>query len=277
MGGGRYNSYVRRSLIQMALGLALLCCPRWACADTFLRFHQTDKQAHAMVAFQATLLLERYFDHRKFARVDAVMASTLTMGLITLAKEKLIDRAYDPYDVWASLFGSVVGSGLFLALPHNFYVMEVEGGLLRYSTASADLQSAAPPSSVLIKAQTTIWFAKRIGLHFFSGGMDNGRPDDSGKRLHYGAGLRANLISFGRAKGEAFAPLSIWAGTDYGRLLFATESRVVAYPRWADAWFYSAGLRYHTGSSAELALETQLVPYKGHKLLGIGAALGFTL
>lgn len=230
-----------------------------------------------MVAFQATMLFERYLEHHKFVRADAVMASTFTVALATLAKEKLIDRAYDPYDVWASMLGSVAGTAFFLALPHNAYVMEVEGGLLRYSRASAALQTAAPPASVLLKAQTTIWFAKTIGLHFFSGGMDNGRQDDSGKRLHLGGGLRANLISIGQGKGEAFAPLSIWAGADYGRLLFATESRTVAYPRWADAWFYSAGLRFHTGGSTEASFEGQFVPYKGHKLLGLGAALGFTL
>lgn len=242
-------------------------------------FHlnEADKKAHVIIAFQATFLGERILQNGKFVDQDAFLVASGIVATGIIGKELLFDKKFDGADVGSGFLGGALASAFFFMLPPKSFDLEVEGGFMRYSTMdSSESEPFSPPVAVMIDAQSTFWFGRAIGIHMFSGGMDNGKNDDSGKRLHYGGGLRAGIFQGQKARGR-WPHLSFWAGADYGYLLFTATESPVLYPKSSYTVFYSAGMRVHTHGSFELSFEGQYVPYHSHRLLGAGASIGFTL
>lgn len=238
-------------------------------------FNESDKHAHVVVAFQSVFLMERYFLLKGYVKEDAFLVAGAIAGAAALAKESLLDRKFESYDMIAGAAGSLLAGALMAVLPEKSYELEVEGGIARYMPqGAADPGAVAPPASYVLDAQTTIWFPRLLGFHVFSGGMDGIERGNHDKRLQYGLGARFSLLPF-LHKPKVWPWLSLWAGADYGLLLFSTEPRAVAYPASAYTMFYSAGLRLSSGRGS-FTMQGRYVPYPGQNLVGLVGSFGIT-
>ena len=185
------------------------------------------------------------------------------------AKEKYVDPVVSHDDVAYGLIGSAFSSLVFGLLPKDAYEYESEGGAFNLTPRGS---SNLPPSTPMVKAQSTIWFNGIIGFHQFSGGYDNGKKDDSGKRLFYGAGFRFPLFPIVKSKKKP--PISTWFGVSYGRLLFATEEQSVSFKKYEDTLFYSVGMRFHFTDMIQLNTEFQHINYDKERVISVGSSLG---
>lgn len=235
------------------------------------RLVDTDRQAHFVVGFQASMLLERGFELKGYSRGTSVLLANGIILAGALVKESLLDTSFSGPDVLAGMGGAAVGTLVFLMLDKDRYQLESEGGLFQYTPDRGG--AGSPPESLFFKAQNTIWVNRLLGFHQFAGGADNGKKDDSGKRLTYGGGLRFGLTPGTKLPRKSF--ISTWVGIDYGRLLFATPSQNVGYLKEASTIFYSVGGRLKFAEFSHLAVEGQFVPYRSNPIWAFGASLGF--
>lgn len=268
--------------MQKIFSLLLLSAFLWpvseALADFSLRLNESDKQDHAVVGFQTAFIVQRSLVLSGFRKKDSILVATTSVGLLALAKEKIFDSTFDRRDIYATMLGSFVGSGAFALLDNDAYNLEAELGMLRYATKTwAKPNTAVPPYTTMIKAQTTLWFQDVWGVHLFSGGMDYTKKNGSGRRLNYGAGARARLFTAGGTTEEGISKFSLWAGADYGYLLLSSLKRKTAYVRSAKTLFYTLGARLHLWRRMSLSTEGQFIPYAGNRVLGFGLGVGFSL
>lgn len=262
-----------------ALFLSIFLWPPLAAhADFSVRLNESDKQAHAVVGFQTAYLLQRSLSLYGLSKRDSILIATASVGALALVKEKIFDSNFDRRDIYATMLGSFVGSGVFALLEQDSYSMEAEIGMLRYATRTwAKPNTAVPPFTTMIKAQTTFWFRDIWGVHLFSGGMDYTKKNGSGRRLNYGGGARVRLLSAGGVTEEGFPKFSLWAGADYGYLLLSSLKRKAAYVKSARTAFFTLGARLHLWRRMNLSTEGQFIPYAGNRVLGFGLGVGFDL
>ncbi|MCM2279412.1 MAG: hypothetical protein NDJ89_15155 [Oligoflexia bacterium] len=238
-------------------------------ASLELELDHFDRQAHLLIGFQATVTAERFLEELGVPRPRALTASALGTILASVAKERFLDAVYDPLDVWAGALGAGTAVAALAFWPSNDRTLsfEPEGGFIALTPAGNPANAPSPPASLLLHAQNTLWYRRRVGLHFFSGGMQTGRGVED-RRLLFGVGVRVSLLHRGS--------FSIWSGADYGFLLFAADASRVPYQASGYSPFLSVGLHWHPGMK-RFHLGGQLLLTRSGSIwiLGSGVHAGF--
>ena len=262
--------------------LLVLYSAQTARADIQIDITRPDSQSHFVVGFQSALTFGRLLEAIHVPRIPAAILSAGGSLALAYAKEKYADTTFDDGDLVVGGMGITTALILLLLWPNkqnSWLSFEPEAGLLSIKSITDSGTTTPPPVSTMIHYQTTLWIQHALGLHLFSGGMDLTSSDMTKRRLLFGVGARMSVLPLpGTISGSKVPPFMVWAGVDYGYLLFASSAEGVSYEPSSYVPFYSAGLKWRPGpSQLFLATEVLAIPYGGNILLAPGLQVGLEL